>query len=274
MNNKIKEWENQLVFDGLSKKTVKLYINIIKNIVNKYNIDINNLNNEIIVDLILKIREKLSDNSVNIYIITLKKWKAYTKQEYDLPKLKSVEAEIPEYFTEDYFLNEIAPAIKILFREEIKIKTLFYLLFYTGLRVGELCNLKKTDFNLKECSINIQKRKSKNPIVVYYPKSLNDILELHFTNNPEDEKVFNIDSACVTYYCNILSKNLNKKLYPHLFRHSFAIMFLRKGGDISVLKELLGHKDLNSTLIYTKMNKSDIEKEYRKRITIKRRPKS
>ena len=269
--NKFKE---KLIFDGSAGNTVKKYISIMTLIQNKYNIDIYSLNNEVITNLILKFRNKFSKSTINTYVAVLNKWKEYTKQEYDLPKRINPEIAIPEYFTEDYFLDEISSVIKKIFNNEIKIKVILYLLFYTGLRVGELSNLKKTDFNLKECSINIQKRKSKNPIVVYYPKSLNDILELHFTNYPDNNKVFDMQTQQINYYCRVLSKNLNKRIYPHLFRHSFAVMFLRKGGDISVLKELLGHKDLNSTLIYTKMNKSDIEKEYRKRITIKRRPKS
>jgi len=270
----IKKFEQELAFNGLSKNTIGLYVNTIKLINTKFNVDINNLKDENIKELVIKFRDTLSKSSCNTYIAVLRKWREFTKQEYQLPKAVNPEIEIPDYFSEDYFLDEIVPAIKILFNSEIKIKALFYLLFYSGLRVGELCNLNKEDFNLKECSIKIQKRKAKNPIVIYYPKGLNDILELHFNNNPLDKKAFNIEPCSVRYYCKVLSKNLNKKMHPHLFRHSFAVMFLRKGGDLSTLKELLGHKNINSTLIYSKMSREDIEEKYRKIIKIKRRPKS
>jgi integrase/recombinase XerD len=270
----IKKFEQQLVFDGLSKNTIRLYITTIKLISTKFNVDINNLKDENIKDLIIKFRDTRSKSSCNAYIAVLKKWRDFTGQEYQLPKSINPEIEIPDYFSEEYFLDEIVPAIKVLFHNEIKIKSLLYLLFYSGLRVGELCNLNKEDFNLKECSIKIQKRKAKNPIVIYYPKGLNDILELHFNDNPLEKLAFNTEEQDVRYYCKVLSKNLNKKIYPHLFRHSFAVMFLRKGGDLSTLKELLGHRNINSTLVYSKMSKGDLEKQYRKFIKIKRRPKS
>jgi site-specific recombinase XerD len=270
----IKKFEQQLVFDGLSKNTIMQYVNTIKLINTKFNVDINNLKDENIKDLVIKFRDTLSKSSCNAYIAVLRKWRDFTGQEYKLPKFVNPETEIPDYFLEDYFLDEIVPSIKKIFDKEIKIKAILYLLFYSGLRVGELCNLNKEDFNLKECSIKIQKRKAKNPIVIYYPKELNDILELHFNNNPLENKAFNIEPYSVGYYCRVLSKNLNRKIHPHLFRHSFAVMFLKKGGDLSTLKELLGHRNINSTLVYSKMSKDDIEKEYRKYIKIKRRPSS
>jgi site-specific recombinase XerD len=270
----IEKFEQQLVFDGLSKNTIELYVNTIKLINTKFNVDIDNLKDENIKELVVKFRDTLSKSSCNTYIAILRKWRDFTGQEYQLPKSINPETEIPDYFSEDYFLDKIVPAIKILFNNEIKTKAILYLLFYSGLRVGELCNLNKEDFNLKECSIKIQKRKSKNPIVIYYPKGLNDILELHFNNNPLEKEAFNLTTGSVKYYCKVLSKNLERKIHPHLFRHSFAVMFLKNGGDLSTLKELLGHRNINSTLVYSKMSKGDLEKQYRKIIRIKRRPKS
>ena len=60
--------------------------------------------------------------------------------------------------------------------------------------------------------------------------------------------MFNISKDRIIKICKILSAKLDKKRTPHTFRHSFAVMFLKNGGDISVLKELLGHKNLQSTL--------------------------
>ena len=125
---------------------------------------------------------------------------------------------------------------------------------------------------MKEQKINIQKRKAKNPIVIYYPEEMKDLIQLYFDSCPEQESVFDFTNSALQYYYEKLNQNLEKKINPHMFRHSFAVMFLKKGGDISILKELLGHKCLQSTLIYAKMTDEDIEKEYRKIIKIKRSP--
>jgi len=82
----IKKFEQQLVFDGLSKNTIRLYITTIKLINTKFNVDINNLKDENIKDLIIKFRDTRSKSSCNAYIAVLKKWRDFTGQEYQLPK--------------------------------------------------------------------------------------------------------------------------------------------------------------------------------------------
>ena len=111
------------------------------------------------------------------------------------------------------------------------------------------------------------------PIVIYFPTSLKDLAVAHFNLYPESETVFDMTSDNIYRYCRTLSDDLKKHISPHTFRHSFAVMSLKKGMDVTVLKKLLGHKNLQSTMIYTEMTKEDIEREYRKHITIKRRGK-
>lgn len=265
----LEKFKEYLILEGLSRYSVINYISSIKMIA-KY-IDIENLCQEKVNEYFVNLEgEEATQNQRRKALL---KFIAYNKLDIKVPKFKRVEQSIPDYFSEEYFLNEIVSLIDMLFKNEIEVKCIFYLMFYTGLRIGEILNLKKSDFNLKEQKINIQKRKAKNPIVIYYPKELNSLIELQFDNTPEQEKMFELSSSSIRKYCKNLNQNLDKKIHPHMFRHSFAVMFLKKGGDISVLKELLGHKCLQSTLIYTKMTNEDIEKEYRKYIKIKRSPK-
>ena len=48
-------------------------------------------------------------------------------------------------------------------------------------------------------------------------------------------------------------------VHPHRFRHTFAIEFLRNGGNVFALKEILGHADLKSVLIYLELADKDID---------------
>jgi len=57
---------------------------------------------------------------------------------------------------------------------------------------------------------------------------------------------------------------LKKHAYPHLFRHSFAAHLLRHGADIRYVQEMLGHKSLNSTQSYTKIEISDLKRIHHK----------
>lgn len=49
------------------------------------------------------------------------------------------------------------------------------------------------------------------------------------------------------------------KVHPHKFRHTFAINFLRNGGNIALLKELLGHETIEMVLVYAKIADQDID---------------
>jgi site-specific recombinase XerD len=63
---------------------------------------------------------------------------------------------------------------------------------------------------------------------------------------------------------------LNVRIYPHLFRHTWATDKLRKGMDIRYVQEGLGHDDIRSTQIYTHVNVEDLRREL-KRIMGKRK---
>ncbi len=133
----------------------------------------------------------------------------------------------------------------------------------TGLRPIELCNLKVKDIALERKIIYPTTAKHGAPRALKISNSLQATLQRHISDhklNPED-KLFKGDSENYgkhfRLYRNRLAKKLNKpelksiRLYD--FRHYFASRLYAKTRDILLVKQQMGHKKIETTLIYTQL---------------------
>jgi integrase/recombinase XerC len=190
-----------------------------------------------------------------------------------LPKLnKTLPEFIKESSIEDLFNNE-------LFSKDfkgIRDKFVLELLYATGMRLSELVNLKKTDFDLSRGEVKILGKRNKERIV---PLTHNIIRQLNeYTDSVE--KQFNQNSnpyliitdkgenayprmiqRLVEKYLS-LSTTLEKRS-PHMIRHTFATHMLNNGADLNAVKELLGHANLAATEIYTHNTYEKLKKIYK-----------
>lgn len=155
------------------------------------------------------------------------------------------------------------------------------LLFATGIRVYELCNLKPNDVNLKEKCIKVYGKGSKeryiqltNKDVIsalknYQKKYADEIGETgyYFINNRGDK----ISEQSVRFMVNKYAKLANSDLHitPHMFRHTVATLLLEEDVDIRYIQELLGHSSITTTQIYT-----HISLNAQKRILTKKHPRN
>ena len=143
------------------------------------------------------------------------------------------------------------------------------LLYGSGLRVSELCNLKFNQIDSKRQLLQIEGKGRKERLVPLSRRSI-QCLELWLKNGrPEmigSEE--NHDFVFVNMRCKqitprdvrrLLDRRSSVPVNPHALRHTFATHLLDGGADLREVQELLGHSDLSSTQIYTHVSKDRLK---------------
>ena len=159
-------------------------------------------------------------------------------------------------------------------------KAMLETLYATGVKVSELVSFNVSDVNLKMNYIRCKSTRNseEDRIILLYPNAVKE-LEDYIKNA---RKYFVPDSSEQALFVNVnggrmtrqgfwkLLKNyagcagINKSITPHTLRHSFATHLLENGADIHDIKEILGHSDISSTLVYSDFIKSRINNSYLK----------
>ena len=140
-----------------------------------------------------------------------------------------------------------------------RIATFLQLLKETGMRCGEACDLLKwTDIDLEQRSVRITPEKGSNPRILPLSIKIVDMLAEMPKNTPT---VFSVNADMMRHNFEHQRKRISAKLKNsrinqitfHTFRHWKATMEYRKTRDILHVKEILGHKSLNNTMLYTQL---------------------
>lgn len=158
-------------------------------------------------------------------------------------------------------------------------KLILELLYGTGVRVSELCNIKIKDIDFYQDLILIHGKGSKDryvPIHKMLSKQLKDYILTTRTeflkrseNQENDTVLLNFKGTSLTTRgVRLVIKRIidnseeTFSLSPHKLRHSFATHLLDKGADLRSVQELLGHSSLSSTQIYTNVTKEKLKDSY------------
>ena len=156
-------------------------------------------------------------------------------------------------------------------------KAMLEVMYATGIRVTELIDLNVDDVNLNQGIIKCSSNK-KTRAIPLYPAALKALRNyMHDVRNsmvigPNEQALFvNVNGVRMSRqgFWKILkhyqsTARIEKEITPHTLRHSFAVHLLENGADLNSLQELMGHSDISSTQMYTKLLNQDIKNVYQK----------
>lgn len=177
---------------------------------------------------------------------------------------------LPKIIQKDYIDKIIHLLLKDLknskteFQKKISLRniTLISVMFSTGIRVSELCNIKLKDIDLLEKKLKIFGKGSKERILYLGNSNVVQLCQMYLTYNntcKKNEYFFlnKFNKKLSEQTVRILLKKIESELElsthitPHMFRHTFATTLLEKGVDIRYIQNILGHSSISTTQIYT-----------------------
>lgn len=147
------------------------------------------------------------------------------------------------------------------------------LLYSTGIRVGELCNLDIEDINFNERECIVYGKGNKERRVYFDAKAKLHLKRYIESRNDSNNALFvtldypsdRLSIHAVEHRLRLLGRELNiNKVHPHKFRRSMATKAIDKGMPIEQVQKLLGHQQIDTTMHYAMVNQVNVKLSHRK----------
>jgi integrase/recombinase XerD len=251
-------------------KKSRTYFNYLKSLstyLQERNIQFENLTKEQLAEFLSKYKA----SSANIIINAGRQYALFVglkNHTFFSMKILKTEKRLATYLT----LDEIEQSVRQIatYNSRLnasKMEIILLVMFYLGLRKGEIINLKREAFDLVNSKVKIYAEKTKEEKLLPFPEKLLKKLIAFFNSEEEVTNAFNITEAEINYlFRKVLTKHLGKKISPHQARHGAGRYLLECGIPINVVQKILGHASVTTTMKYADPSQQDIERLYKERI--------
>jgi len=228
-------------------------------------------------------RAGLSASSIKLIVVALKIFFRFLAAKAIIDRdpcealaLPRIERYLPETLNElqvEQFLEKIDTKANHGLRDRAMIE----LLYASGLRISELANARLENFNFEERIIRVTGKGNKTRLVPVGRKACEALAAYLSGERPNlvktrsgseiflSERGTKLTTARIWQ---IIKKHarrsgLEKNVYPHLLRHSFATHLLGNGADLRIIQEMLGHADISTTQVYTHVDQQRLKAVHR-----------
>ena len=271
---------------GLSFHTIQNYIRDVKKLVyfldkEKISSSPIGINEELIQKFIYTIAKKISPRSQARIISGLRSYFDYLIFENyresnptDLIEAPKIGVKLPDTLSEQE-INSLISAIDLSKGEGERNRAMLETMYSCGLRVSELIHLKISDLFFDEGFIKIIGKGNKERFVpIHFSAQKYIVLYINEVRAHTEVKKGFQDTLFLNRRGKSLSRqmifmilkdlaikiNLNKKISPHTFRHSFATHLLKNGADLRAIQQMLGHESITTTEVYVHLDTRYLKK--------------
>tara|TARA_E500000178_G_scaffold138165_1_gene138010 strand:- start:1 stop:879 length:879 start_codon:yes stop_codon:yes gene_type:complete len=279
INHLIETYSEYLIFQkGLSPNTVDSYISDLKKL-SRYLQD-DEISQQSIENYFLDISDfNYSTSTKKRFYSSIRNFLKYLDEEENILQIKVSELRLKSIrkLPEVLSIEDIEKMINAYKHDDFlnsRNKTIIDVLYSTGCRVSELCNINLSDLDLVDNSLKLKGKGSKQRIVpIGSELKLNLLKYLKIRENfinSKGEPLFltksrnSLDRTAVFRIIKntALKASLDTNIHPHTLRHSAATHMLEGGCDLRTVQEFLGHSSVSTTQIYTKVTKEFLEEAF------------
>lgn len=279
-----------LIERGMAQNTLESYGRDLRRFIcfleeDKNITDVKEVVPELIVEYLTQIRQDgLSANSMNRSLAALRGFYKYLLREKVITQnplanieLAKVWMKLPDTISKDEMKSILAqPGTQSV--SALRNTAMLELLYATGIRVSELVNLTMNSMNWQVGFLIVMGKGSKERIVPVGKVAYDFTRRYVDEARPKLMQTKNTDVLFLNRFGKKFTRQgfwkivvgyakqagLQKKVYPHTFRHSFASHLLEGGADLRTVQVMLGHSDISTTQIYTHVTRERLREIHQK----------
>lgn len=213
----------------------------------------------------------LKPRSIKMKLTAVRSFYRYCMEENQLKKSPTLKVQSPKIDDSlPYYLSKSQLVLlQELTKDSPRDRAIIETLYATGVRVSEMLNIQLSDVKWETMQIWIQKGKGNKERFVLFTYECGERLKNYLDQREVNSEYLFANrrgeplSRClIEHLFRTYTEKLEFKVTPHTMRHTFAAHLAEKNMDFTYIQELLGHANINSTRIYTRLLDSARKKQY------------
>lgn len=264
--------------EGCSARTIQYYKVTVEHMIRRIPLEIRKITTDDIREYLAEYQKMNSCGKVTVDNVRRNLSSFFSWLEEEDYILKSPMRRIHKIKTKQAVKEVITDEMIEQLRDHCKCKrdlAMIDLLYSTGIRVGELVGLNRTDINFEERECVVYGKGDKERRVYFDAKSklhLQDYLKERVDDNPAlfvtlDAPYERLKISGVEIRVRELGRKLNMdKIHPHKYRRTMATRAIDKGMPIEQVQKILGHSQIDTTMQYAIVNQNNVKSAHRKYI--------